>query len=107
MDLTKTNIQNLCSPNLWEQFVINRSQYKKTALTKNALKAIHDDFKTWGIEKSDISLKTAIKGNHQGLFEPRISTSGNFGNQTQASTRWQEIQELKALEESGNDSYGF
>lgn len=107
MDLTKTNIQNLCSPSLWEQFVINRSEYKKTALTKNALKTIHDDFKTWGIEKSDISLKTAIKGNHQGLFEPRISTSGNFGNKTQASTRMSEIQELIAQEEQGNATYGF
>lgn len=107
MDLTKTNIQKLCTPNLWEQFVINRSEYKKTALTKNALKTIHDDFKTWGIEKSDISLKTAIKGNHQGLFEPRISTSGNFGNQTQASTRMSEIQELIAQEEQGNATYGF
>ena len=107
LDLTKTNIQKLCSPNLWEQFVTNRSEYKKTALTKNALKTIHDDFKAWGIEKSDISLKTAIKGNHQGLFEPRTSVQNNFGNQTQASTRWQEIQELKAQEESGNDSYGF
>lgn len=107
MDLTKTNIQKLCTPNLWEQFVINRSEYKKSALTKNALKTIHDDFKTWGIEKSDISLKTAIKGNHQGLFEPRISTSGNFGNQTQASTRMSEIQELIAQEEQGNATYGF
>ena len=107
MDLTKTNIQKLCTPNLWEQFVINRSEYKKTALTKNALKTIHDDFKTWGIEKSDISLKTAIKGNHQGLFEPRISTSGNFGNQTQASTRMSEIQELIKQEEQGNATYGF
>lgn len=107
MDLTKTNIQKLCTPNLWEQFVTTRSEYKKSALTKNALKAIHDDFKTWGIEKSDISLKTAIKGNHQGLFEPRISTSGNFGNQTQASTRMSEIQELIAQEEQGNATYGF
>lgn len=107
MDLTKTNIQKLCSPNLWEQFVTNRSEYKKTALTKNALKTIHDEFKSWGIEKSDISLKTAIKGNHQGLFEPRISMSGNFGNQTQASTRMSEIQELIAQEEQGNATYGF
>lgn len=107
MDLTKTNIQKLCTPNLWEQFVTNRSEYKKSALTKNALKTIHDEFKTWGIEKSDISLKTAIKGNHQGLFEPRISTSGNFGNQTQASTRMSEIQELIAQEEQGNATYGF
>ena len=107
MDLTTTNIQKLCSPNLWEQFVTNRSEYKKTALTKNALKTIHDEFKAWGIEKSDISLKTAIKGNHQGLFEPRISTGGNFGNQTQASTRMSEIQELIAQEEQGNATYGF
>ena len=107
MDLTTTNIQKLCSPNLWEQFVTNRSEYKKTALTKNALKTIHDEFKAWGIEKSDISLKTAIKGNHQGLFEPRISLSSNFSNQTQASTRMSEIQELIAQEEQGNATYGF
>ena len=44
MDLTKTNIQKLCTPNLWEQFVTNRSEYKKSALTKNALKTIHDEF---------------------------------------------------------------
>lgn len=107
MDLTKTNIQKLCTPNLWEQFVINRSEYKKTSLTKNALKTIHDDFKAWGIEKSDISLKTAIKGNHQGLFEPRISTQGNFAQQTPASNRMSEIQELIAQEEQGNANYGF
>lgn len=107
MDLTKTNIQKLCTPNLWEQFVINRSEYKKTSLTKNALKTIHDDFKVWGIEKSDISLKTAIKGNHQGLFEPRISTQGNFAQQTPASNRMSEIQELIAQEEQGNATYGF
>ncbi|AYA02252.1 hypothetical protein BEN74_04770 [Acinetobacter sp. WCHAc010034] len=107
IDLTRTNIQKLCTPDLWEQFVTNRSEYKKTALTKNALKTIHDDFKAWGIEKSDISLKTAIKGNHQGLFEPRISAGGNFGNQTQSSTRMAEIQELIAQEEQGNATYGF
>ena len=107
MDLTKTNIQKLCTPNLWEQFVINRSEYKKTSLTKNALKTIHDDFKAWGIEKSDISLKTAIKGNHQGLFEPRISPQGNFAQQTPASNRMSEIQELIAQEEQGNANYGF
>ena len=103
LDLTKTNIQKLCSPNLWEQFVTNRSEYKKTALTKNALKTIHDDFKAWGIEKSDISLKTAIKGNHQGLFEPRTSAQNNFGNQTQASTRMAEIKAI--MEQENNDEF--
>ena len=103
LDLTKTNIQKLCSPNLWEQFVTNRSEYKKTALTKNALKTIHDDFKAWGIEKSDISLKTAIKGNHQGLFEPRTSAQNNFGNQTQASTRMAEIKAI--MKQENNDEF--
>lgn len=107
MELTLSNIQKLCTPNLWEQFVINRSEYKKTSLTKNALKTIYDDFKSWGIEKSDISLKTAIKGNHQGLFEPRTASNTNFGHQTQASTRMSEIQELIAQEEQGNATYGF
>lgn len=72
ISLTENNIQKLCDPELWSDYVTNRSQYKKTSLTKNALNAIFVDFKTWGAEKANQSLKNSIKSNSQGLFEPRF-----------------------------------
>ena len=104
--LTAEKFNSLCDFSLWEQYVSSRSQTAKTKLTKNALNTIYKDFQKWGFDGSNQSLKTSITGNYQGLFEPKQQQSV-FGQPSQASTRWQEIQELKALEESGNDSYGF
>lgn len=104
--LTKNTFANLCDLELWEQYVANRSQQAKTKLTKNALNAIYKDFLEWGYEGSNQSLKTSITGNYQGLFAPKQQNHG-FVNQSQASTRMSEIQELIAKEEAGNEQYGF
>ncbi len=104
--LTKNTFATLCDLELWEQYVANRSQQAKTKLTKNALNAIYKDFIEWGYEGSNQSLKTSITGNYQGLFAPKQQNHG-FGNQSQASTRMSEIQELIAKEEAGYEQYGF
>ncbi|MDV7375763.1 hypothetical protein R4467_02095 [Acinetobacter baumannii] len=104
--LTKNTFANLCDLELWEQYVSNRSQQAKTKLTKNALNAIYKDFIEWGYEGANQSLKTSITGNYQGLFAPKQQNHG-FVNQSQASTRMSEIQELIAKEEAGNEQYGF
>ncbi len=104
--LTKNTFANLCDLELWEQYVANRSQQAKTKLTKNALNAIYKDFIEWGYDGSNQSLKTSITGNYQGLFAPKQQNQG-FVNQSPASTRMSEIQELIAKEEAGNEQYGF
>lgn len=104
--LTKNTFANLCDLQLWEQYVAFRSQKANTKLTKNALNTIYKDFLEWGYEGSNQSLKTSITGNYQGLFAPKQQNHG-FGNQSQASTRMSEIQELIAKEEAGYEQYGF
>lgn len=104
--LTSEKFNSICDFNLWEQYVSNRSQTAKTKLTKNALNLIYADFKEWGVDGSNQSLKTSINGNYQGLFAPKQQAPG-YSNQSQASTRWSEIQELIYQEEQGNDSCGF
>lgn len=104
--LTKNTFANLCDLELWEQYVANRSQQAKSKLTKNALNTIYKDFLQWGYEGSNQSLKTSITGNYQGLFAPK-QLNQVFGNQSQASTRMSEIQELIAKEEAGYEQYGF
>lgn len=104
--LTKNTFANLCDLQLWEQYVAFRSQKANTKLTKNALNVIYKDLKAWGFQGSNQSLKTAIAGNYLGLFAPKQPNQG-FGNQSQASTRMSEIQELIAKEEAGNEQYGF
>lgn len=103
--ITSEKFTALCDFNLWEQYVSSRSMTAKTKLTKNALNTIYRDFQKWGFDGSNQSLKTSITGNYQGLFEPKQQFASGYQNQ--ASNRWQEIQELKAEEERGNDSYGF
>ena len=68
--LTSEKFNSICDLTLWEQYVSNRSQAAKTKLTKNALNAIYQDFKNWGSDKSNQSLKNSIKSNSWGLFEP-------------------------------------
>ncbi|MDH0032037.1 MULTISPECIES: hypothetical protein [unclassified Acinetobacter] len=104
INLTKTVFVNLCDFSLWEQYVSQRSTTSKTKLTKNALNAIYEDFKAWGVDGSNQSLKASIAGSYQGLFAPKNHVPVQ---KTQSSTRWSEIQELIEKEEQGNDSYGF
>jgi len=103
--LTSERFKNLCDFSLWEQFVSNRSTTAKTKLTKNALNTIYRDFQKWGFDGSNESLKTSITGNYQGLFAPKQQFTP--GQQNPKPSRWDEIQQLIAKEEQGNDSYGF
>ena len=103
--LTSEKFIHLCDFSLWEQYVSSRSMTAKTKLTKNALNTIYQDFQKWGFDGSNQSLKTSITGNYQGLFEPKQQFTP--GQQNQKPSRWDEIQQLIAKEEQGNDSYGF
>ena len=105
--LTSDRFKNLCDFSLWEQFVSNRSMTAKTKLTKNALNTIYKDFMKWGYDSSNESLKTSITGNYQGLFAPKQQFTPAIQNASQASNRWNEIQQLIEKEEIGNDSFGF
>ena len=105
--LTKNTFSNLCDLELWEQFVSNRSTTSKTKLTKNALNTIYKDFVKWGYDGSNESLKTSITGNYQGLFAPKQQFTPAIQNASQASNRWNEIQQLIEKEEMGNDNFGF
>lgn len=103
--LTSEKFNSICDFNLWEQYVSQRSQISKTKLTKNALNLIYKDFKAWGFDGANESLKTSINGNYQGLFEPKKQHTGYSHNGQ--GNRWDEIQQLIQEEEQGNDSYGF
>lgn len=103
--LTSERFSLLCDFSLWEQYVSSRSQTAKTKLTKNALNAIYKDFQKWGFDGSNESLKTSITGNYQGLFAPKQQFTP--GQQNPKPSRWDEIQQLIAQEEQGNDSYGY
>ena len=105
--LTSDRFKNLCDFSLWEQFVSNRSTTAKTKLTKNALNTIYKDFMKWGYDSSNESLKTSITGNYQGLFAPKQQFTPAIKNASQASNRWNEIQQLIEKEEMGNDNFGF
>jgi len=105
--LTKNTFANLCDLGLWEQYVSNRSQTAKTKLTKNALNTIYKDFQKWGFDGSNESLKTSITGNYTGLFAPKQQFTPAIQNASQANNRWNEIQQLIAKEEMGNDNFGF
>lgn len=107
MTLTEKNIQVLCDSELWSEYTASRSQYKKTSLTKNALKAIYVDFKTWGVDKANQSLRNAIKSNAQGLFEPRMNNQSQAWGNSKAQSRMDEIQTLIDQEASSNEHYGF
>ena len=105
--LTSERFKNLCDYSLWEQFVSNRSTTAKTKLTKNALNTIYKDFMKWGYDASNESLKTSITGNYQGLFAPKQQFTPAIKSASQASNRWNEIQQLIEKEEMGNDNFGF
>lgn len=105
--LTSDRFQNLCDLSLWEQFVSNRSMTSKTKLTKNALNTIYKDFQKWGFDSSNESLKTSITGNYTGLFAPKQKFTPAIQSASQANNRWNEIKQLIAKEEMGNDNLGF
>lgn len=105
--LTKNTFSRLCDLELWEQYVSNRSQTAKTKLTKNALNTIYKDFQKWGFDGSNESLKTSITGNYTGLFAPKQKFTPAIQSASQANSRWNEIQQLIAKEEMGNDNFGF
>lgn len=105
--LTKNTFSRLCDLELWEQYVSNRSQTAKTKLTKNALNTIYKDFQKWGFDGSNESLKTSITGNYTGLFAPKQKFTPAIQSASQANNRWNEIQQLIAKEEMGNDNFGF
>ena len=105
--LTSDRFKSLCDFSLWEQFVSNRSMTAKTKLTKNALNTIYKDFMKWGYDSSNESLKTSITGNYQGLVAPKQQFTPAIQNASQASNRWNEIQQLIEKEEMGNDNFGF
>lgn len=105
--LTSERFSLLCDFSLWEQYVSNRSLTTKTKLTKNALNAIYKDFQKWGVDGSNESLKTSITGNYQGLFAPKQQFTPAIQNSSQASNRWNEIQQLIEKEEMENDNFGF
>lgn len=83
IQLTTEKFSSICDFNLWEQYVSNRSQTSKTKLTKNALNLIYADFKAWGVDGSNQSLKTSINGNYQGLFAPK-QTAQSYAKANQA-----------------------
>ena len=105
--LTSERFSPICDFSLWEQFVSNRSTTTKTKLTKNALNTIYKDFVKWGYDGSNESLKTSITGNYQGLFVPKQKFTPAIQSASQASNRWNEIQQLIEKEERGNDNFGF
>lgn len=105
--LTAASFAQLCDFSLWEQYVSSRSMTAKTKLTKNALNTIYKDFMKWGYDSSNESLKTSITGNYQGLFAPKQQFTPAIQNASQASNRWNEIQQLIEKEEMGNDNFGF
>lgn len=93
---------------LWIAYVEMRHSMKK-APTQKAVQLALNDLTKWGFEKANQSLKNSITSNWIGLFEPKqaVQTYTRNYQQSQASTRWSEIQELINQEEQSNDSYGF
>jgi len=93
--------------NLWIAYIEMRHAMKKMP-TQKAVELAIGDLTKWGYEKANQSLKNSITSNWIGLFEPKqaIQTYAKAYQQNKPS-RWDEIQQLIAKEEQGNDSYGF
>jgi hypothetical protein len=96
--------------NLWIAYIEMRQAMKKMP-TQKAVELAISDLTKWGSEKANQSLKNSITSNWTGLFEPKQAvqtyTNTYSRQQTQASTRMSEIQELIKQEEQGNANYGF
>ncbi|MCU4615610.1 hypothetical protein [Acinetobacter lwoffii] len=93
--------------NLWIAYIEMRHAMKKMP-TQKAVELAIGDLTKWGYEKANQSLKNSITSNWIGLFEPKqaIQTYAKAYQQNKPS-RWDEIQQLIAQEEQGNDSYGY
>lgn len=92
---------------LWIAYIEMRHAMKKMP-TQKAVELAIGDLTKWGYEKANQSLKNSITSNWIGLFEPKqaVQTYAKAYQQNKPS-RWDEIQQLIAKEEQGNDSYGF
>lgn len=93
--------------NLWIAYIEMRHAMKKMP-TQKAVELAIGDLTKWGYEKANQSLKNSITSNWIGLFEPKqaVQTYAKAYQQNKPS-RWDEIQQLIAKEEQGNDSYGY
>lgn len=92
---------------LWIAYIEMRHAMKKMP-TQKAVELAIGDLTKWGYEKANQSLKNSITSNWIGLFEPKqaVQTYAKAYQQNKPS-RWDEIQQLIAKEERGNDSYGY
>lgn len=92
---------------LWIAYIEMRHAMKKMP-TQKAVELAIGDLTKWGYEKANQSLKNSITSNWIGLFEPKqaVQTYAKAYQQNKPS-RWDEIQQLIAKEEQGNDSYGY
>lgn len=92
---------------LWIAYIEMRHAMKKMP-TQKAVELAIGDLTKWGYEKANQSLKNSITSNWIGLFEPKqaVQTYAKAYQQNKPS-RWDEIQQLIAQEEQGNDSYGY
>ena len=92
---------------LWIAYIEMRHAMKKMP-TQKAVELAIGDLTKWGYEKANQSLKNSITSNRIGLFEPKqaVQTYAKAYQQNKPS-RWDEIQQLIAKEEQGNDSYGY
>ncbi|WP_010117385.1 hypothetical protein [Acinetobacter sp. P8-3-8] len=107
-DACKVDLPEGVQRELWIAYVEMRHSMKKPP-TQKAIQLALSDLTKWGSEKANQSLKNSITSNWIGLFEPKqaVQTYTRNYQQSQASTRWSEIQELIIQEEQSNDGYGF
>ncbi|MER8207989.1 hypothetical protein ABS232_02110 [Acinetobacter baumannii] len=108
-DASSVELPEGVSRELWVGYIEMRFSMNKKP-TPKAVELALKDLAKWGAEKANQSLKNSITSNWVGLFEPKQAVqtyTRAYSNQSQASTRMSEIQELIAKEEAGNEQYGF
>ncbi|MDV7621681.1 hypothetical protein R4615_05750 [Acinetobacter baumannii] len=108
-DASSVELPEGVSRELWAGYIEMRFSMNKKP-TPKAVELALKDLAKWGAEKANQSLKNSITSNWVGLFEPKQAVqtyTRAYSNQSQASTRMSEIQELIAKEEAGNEQYGF
>ncbi|HGF9084098.1 TPA: hypothetical protein ACJESZ_000682 [Acinetobacter baumannii] len=108
-DASSVELPEGVSRELWVGYIEMRFSMNKKP-TPKAVELALKDLAKWGAEKANQSLKNSITSNWVGLFEPKQAVqtyTRAYSNQSQASTRMSEIQELIAKEEAGYEQYGF
>ncbi|MEN8395982.1 hypothetical protein ABFO98_17570 [Acinetobacter baumannii] len=108
-DASSVELPEGVSRELWAGYIEMRFSMNKKP-TPKAVELALKDLSKWGAEKANQSLKNSITSNWVGLFEPKQAVqtyTRAYSNQSQASTRMSEIQELIAKEEAGYEQYGF